>query len=167
MRRLIATSVLVACILCAETKAGPLVCLAPTEVTINTIHPRIHLREENLRKGEIVVLLRIHCDSGEPIVPGSFDEALRWLDLALPLDFKTGLTKGEYFNPYLSTLYGASVEEDIFEFFTKAWKLGIASPACRGRMGEGRSREEDAGCFTLLLDELRNGYLDRAAKDAP
>lgn len=133
------------------------ICLDTVHLQIKDMHPPIHLASEVQRKPTILLRTRVDCATGRSAVPASANEAVDWLDVALPLDFKQGLVRGEYFNPYVSTQYGASVEDDLFEYFSNLWNLGEESPIC-GVLGPSEQVVDEQGCFSRLLDWLRDAY---------
>jgi hypothetical protein len=164
MRKLILLAMLLAFCVYGTAHPSELTCLKLTELAIERIHPPIRLLPGTEKRESILLRLPSECGGGEHIRPASFAEAVQWLDLALPLDFKFGLTKGGYFNPYLSTPYGASVEEDLFDFFSDEWRLNSNSPICNSEPVNSRELSGEFGCFTAILEELRSGYLSNPAE---
>lgn len=139
------------------------VCFERNVIDIKELHPPVRIREEFERESKIVVDVRVECGSGEVMPPASLQEAVDYVDKALPLDFKVGLVSGDYMNPYLHTSYGASVVSDVDDFFTDVWGLDGRSLVCRGVRSS--VLIESGGCFYIILDKFRSLYLGELKGD--
>lgn len=133
-------------------------CIQAVELKIQELYPPMRFVGEIERKGSIVLRQFADCKTGKPLVPLSLPESLNWLDMALPFDFKKGLTGGDYINPYVYTEYGSSVDDDLYDHFTEVWQLGPKSAVCREPAVADVMKREEFGCFTVLLGMLRDGY---------
>lgn len=142
---------------------GEVLCLKPVEVNIKRLYPPMHIVDGLKRKSEIALRMPVDCESGGVREPSSFAEAQDWLELALPPDFKRGITGGPYLNPYMYTLYGSSVEDDLYGYFTTQWKLGPTSRACKDAPPDPDIDPEGNTCFYQLIDNLRAQYKKPAA----
>lgn len=132
-------------------------CAKVVNVKIAEIHPPIWIVGERGKKSEVKVMLPVDCRTRRPVVPADMQQALELLDLSLPLDFKVAITKGDYINPYFYGDYGASVEADLGRFYSKRWRLTKDLPLC-GAVWE--ENEEYGDCFGIMLNLLRNRYVD-------
>jgi hypothetical protein len=128
-------------------------CLKAVDVRIKNLYPPIRLQEDFQREAEIRIRVPIDCQTGSVRRPSSFGEALTWLDVALPIDFKSAIASGDYANAYKYSRYGQSVEDDLFFYLEGAWKLDSRNICDKNDLNKTR-----AACFFYLLDQLRNGY---------
>lgn len=161
MLKLISIGFLVILSACASQSSisdAEIACVIHVAVNIKELHPPIRIKDDYERRSEIILRQYADCSTGLLKKPSSYAEALEWLDFALPVDFKRGITAGEYLNPYLYTPYGASVESDLFDHFSSAWQLDDKSPVCNEAIIKEVMKIEGFGCFTVLLDKLRESY---------
>ncbi|MGH7867736.1 MAG: hypothetical protein ACREP9_08945, partial [Candidatus Dormibacteraceae bacterium] len=126
---------------------------------IKTVTPTgVHFADHVQRKDKIVLRMNADCKTDEILVPRSLEEAKDWLDLALPYYFKTGLTGGSSFYPYVYTPYGDSVEYDLYQYFTAQWKLEQDSPVCKAVPTNPTDKRGVNWCFIDLVDSVREDY---------
>lgn len=130
-------------------------CAKTRTIDIINLHSPIRIVGEPEKKSVIQVRIQIDCRTRRVILPVSMSHALELLDSSLPLDFKAAITKGSYINPYFYGHYGASVEQDLDDFFSDLWNLKEDKPLCQAAL----SKYEDYGsCFGVMLNLLRNQY---------
>lgn len=134
------------------------VLLRTVALELSELNPPITFDDDAHRKELIELKMAVSSEVGDYLLPGSMNQALEWLDMALPLDLKKSLAVGPYFNPYVHSRYGSSVERDITNFFSNAWHLDARSPVCNHKIIEEKMSAEGVGCFTVLLDQLRAAY---------
>lgn len=133
-------------------------CAKTSEIRITELYPPIRIVGEPDKKGSIKVRLPVNCKTRKVLTPSNVDQALELLDSSLPLDFKVAITKGEYINPYFYGHYGASVEENLNQFYTSQWKLTKEIPLCKAVW----EKYADYGdCFGIMLNLLRERYVSR------
>jgi hypothetical protein len=141
-----------------------ILCLRSEDVAIAELWPPVHLATASHPREKITIRLPVDCHTREWRKPASVDEAVEWLDLGLPLDFKLAALKGDYIDPYLWGGYGASTNRDLSIVFYRAWKLETNSPFCSSIRSI--SVRPDAGCFDKLVYRWREEYL-RATTGKP
>lgn len=135
-----------------------LICLKPVEIKIEKLNPPIYFSADPKRKDKIELRMPVDCKNSEILRPSSFTEAVDWLDLVLPLDFKKGMTGGSYLNPYMYTLYGSSVEDQLYEYFTREWQLKPNGALCKEAPGNPAIEPGGNTCFYKLIYYLRELY---------
>lgn len=135
-----------------------LICLKPVEISIEKLNPPIYFSTGPKRKDKIELRMPADCKNGEILRPSSFPEAVNWLDLALPLDFKKGMTGGPYLNPYMYTSYGSSVEDQLYEYFTREWQLKPNGALCKEAPANPAIEPGGNTCFYQLIYYLRELY---------
>lgn len=159
MRKLMIATVLLTILLAPACKAdAAMICLKQVDVAIKTLDPPIRLSTDPKRKDKITLNMPVECKDGHILKPESFAEAETWLDMALPLDFKIGMSGGDYLNPYIYTLYGSSVEDQLYDYFTSQWRLDDNSLACKTAPVDSAIEPEGNTCFYQIIDDLRMKY---------
>ena len=141
-------------------------CVQQVSINIERVVSRIHISGEERKLPAIALLMPVDCQSGAYLKPDTLAQALRWLDLVLPIDYKSGLLK---YNTYLHSPYGGSVDQDITTFLQDRWSLVKRNPLCIEAwsvMAEGGEEpywddEEVEYCGPELLDLLRKNLLTR------
>ena len=133
-------------------------CFEEQEIKIEIIVPRIHFESDKQRKDRISVKQLVNCKTKKIVIPVNHEEALKRLDFSLPLDFKVGMIAGDYLNVFKYTRYGVSVENDLFDYFTKNWNLTESSKLCKLAKSSDKAMDVVSGCFFRLMDELRGAY---------
>lgn len=159
MCKLMTAGLLLTVLLAPACKADTApICLKQVDVAIKTLDPPIRLSTDPERKDKITLNMPVECNDGHILKPASFAVAETWLDMALPLDFKVGMTGGDYLNPYMYTLYGSSVEDQLYDYFTGQWQLGANSPACKNAPADPTIEPAGNTCFYQIIDDLRMKY---------
>lgn len=141
-------------------------CATKVEISIDRVQTRIHIRGEEKKHPSIAVLVPISCLGGELLEPATLSEAVEWLDLALPIDYKAGLLKG---NTYLHSPYGESVDSDLAQFFQDRWSLTKDRQICVDAWENARRNNEITDediqeaefCGPELILRLRRALLER------
>lgn len=161
----------VASLLCLLGISGPVqardskkLCVMEVTLEIKRIVPGIYVRGEDRKHSAISLLMPVDCQSGVYLKPDTLAQALRWLDLALPIDYKAGLLKD---NTYLHSPYGSSVDSDLVAFLQDHWSLVKRNPLCAeawAAMAEAGEAvnwddEEIEYCGPEFLDLLRKNLL--------
>jgi hypothetical protein len=127
------------------------------------MHPPIHFTGGVTRRSTITVRHKIDCKTGQEIVPSTFEEAIGLLDFSLPLDYKAAIVSESLHagfktdTAYRRSDYGASVNDDLFDYFYDAWSLGKKNNICQKRFGDKYAKKE-MGCYSLLIDRLIEIY---------
>jgi hypothetical protein len=148
----------------AERAAGRM-CLHEERVKITELNGRIEIAGRPPRVDSIFVRLPVSCKTGVRLVPKNHNQAIDWLDMGLPLDLKAALLEGKYASPFNTSNYGASVMDDLYQYFTEHWALADTSAACIAPMIQERMKPYETPCFDVLIDVLREKYLDGAGID--
>lgn len=170
MFRLIFAAVSLLCLLGlsapVQAKSSNNFCAREVVLEIKRIVSRIHIRGEGGKYSAISLLMPVDCHNGAYLKPNTLAQALRWLDIALPIDYKSGLLKG---SSYLHSPYGGSVDYDIAAFLQDQWSLVKRNPLCTEAWATmAADGEEPFGddeeieyCGPEFLDLLRKTLLDR------
>lgn len=137
------------------------ICLETRAIEVTEVQGRFHLAGDPEPKAVVPIRLPVHCWTKRALEPRSWEEAVAWLDLALPLDFKRALLRGPYINVTLYGGYGISAEEDVSYAFSRAWKLEHDDSRCGGIKNTDPAVGKDASCFYRLLYKLRETYRPR------
>lgn len=134
--------------LCSSAKANnSQICMQEVAVEINNLLPLISINfKAEKRLGHISIKMPIDCETGIYLRPVTLEQAVEWLDKALPLNYKVGLLKG---NTFLHSPYGSSVDEDLTDFLQKQWMLTKRNSVCKDAM----SRMNDHDEMQLLMDD--------------
>lgn len=159
MYKLIVLGMALACFSQIALADDAVLCLKNVEVSIkerSTVP--FHFADDSNRKMKIALRMPADCKDGSLLEPSSFTEAQDWLDLALPFDFKKGMTAGEYLNPYKYTPYGFSVDGDLYDYFTAQWKLRPESAICKNAPPDPDTEKGGNTCFFQLIDSIRAQY---------
>ncbi len=143
---------------------SPRFCVQEESIRIERVVSRIHIMGEDSKHSTISLLMPVNCEDGKYLKPDTLAQALRWLDMALPIDYKAGLLKD---NTYLHSPYGGSADRHIATFLQNHWLLVKRNPVCAeawAAMAEAGepvdwSDEEIAYCGPDLLDLLRKRLL--------
>lgn len=141
-------------------KGSEIICLSETKINIETLYPPIRIEDGITRKNHIIVSLPIGCANHMVAIPSSYEEAIKFLDIALPLDFKAALSRmvnGGGATLYLESDYGLSVDTELFNYFHDQWKLDERSNVCRNKLGANYDAEE-MPCYWRLQDSLARQY---------
>jgi hypothetical protein len=132
-------------------------CVQTIELKTSRVHPRITFTEVAKNKKEIVKLnVAIKCKNKKIIKPKTVQQAVEYLDLMLPIDFKVGLIhKKSAITIYLTSPYGVSVINDLHNFLYKPWGLNKKKNIC---YPSGNQSEDSEECYYLLINELVSQY---------
>lgn len=155
---MIATLLLAVLVAPACRASDSMACLKQVDVAIKMLNPPIHFSTDPKRNEKITLRMPVDCKNEQLLKPTSFPQAEEWLDMALPLDFKDGMAGGDYLNPYMYTLYGASVEDQLYNYFTESWQLSATSPACKNAPMDPAIEPAGNTCFYQIIDDLRTKY---------
>jgi hypothetical protein len=148
----------------AESAAGRM-CVHEERVKITEINGRIEIAGRPPRIDSILVRLPVSCKTGASLRPQNHNQAIDWLDMGLPLDLKAALLEGNYASPFNTSNYGASVMDDLYDHFTERWRLTDKSAVCIAPIIQERMRPYETPCFFVLIDILRERYLEGAGID--
>jgi hypothetical protein len=140
-------------------------CLHEVRVKITEINGRIEIAGRPPRVDSILVRLPVNCKTGSYLFPQNHNQAIEWLDIGLPLDLKAAFLHGDYAEPFKMSNYGASVMDDLYDYFTERWRLADTSNVCISPMIQERMKPYETPCFDVLIDVLREKYLDGAGID--
>ncbi len=132
-------------------------CLKEVFLSTSNMHPQLRLSKLVEHKVDKVKLnLPIDCKKGKVLVPKNEDQAVEYLDIMLPIDFKTGLIHSKsLISIYLSSPYGGSVIDDLHNFLYKPWKLNKNTNICYTK---GRLKDDSKDCFEILIEKLVKNY---------
>lgn len=144
----------------ADTGSGGAVtCLLDEPIQLTRIPARIELEDElSKRRKDILVRVLIDCESHMSLRPRSSSEAIKWLDLVLPIEFRSATVQGPYLNPVKYGHYGPSVVGDLAIFYSKEWGL-CHIQLCRS-LDDNDPENLEATCFTKLLELWREKYVN-------
>ena len=133
-------------------------CLKKVELKISNMHPRISFESsEKNRKEKIRLFLVTNCKKNAKVIkPKSKEEAIKYLDIMLPVDIKAGLISVDYIHSvYLISPYGVSTMTDLYHFVSKEWGFKRKKNIC---YPSGKKNKEDKECFDILVEELIRQY---------
>lgn len=138
-------------------------CFQINHVKISSLHPKLQVQENFLRRSEILIRTAVDCKTKEILKPSTFDEALKMLDVSLPLEYKAALVSNSlltgHTNAYVykNSTYGYSIGSDLFRYYHDTWSLDSKNNICLEQVSSAHNWEEE-GCFWLLIDELSLRY---------
>ncbi|KAA3642105.1 MAG: hypothetical protein DWP95_05675 [Proteobacteria bacterium] len=132
-------------------------CIKEGYLETTDMHPPLRLTTMVKSKVDKVRLqMPVSCKKGKLLIPKSQAQAIEYLDIMLPIDFKTGLLYSENSTSiYLTSPYGGSVVNDLHNYLYKPWKLHKSRNICYPKGGQTEDSEE---CFNILLDKLVQQY---------
>ena len=165
MRSLVLALLIIPVSVFAAERVPGRMCLHEEQLKITGIYSRIELADRPARTDSILVRMPVNCKTGATLTPKNYNEAIAWLDIGLSLDLKTALLDGDYAEPFKTSNYGASVMDDLYQYFTDQWMLANASAVCAAPMIQKRMQPYETPCFFIFIDLLRERYLKGAGID--
>lgn len=129
-------------------------CIKSYSVNTTKMHPPVRLKEfVESKKESLLLYVPVKCKNKKPIIPNSRSEAIHFLDIMLPIDFKAGMLKtASLRSVYLHSPYGASIVYDLYGYIEEIWELD--NRQCK--ICEKNSKV--ISCYFQLLEELTSQY---------
>lgn len=146
---------------------GNVNCFKFEEVKINNVYPNIKFSSDKDRKNNIKIRKMVDCETKLEMIPDTYQQAINMLSFSLPIDYLTAsvvsyIKEGEAnISIYAYSDYGASVDEDLIDFFHDTWGLDNKNNVCRKEFGKNYStvesfdgEEVEIACFMFLKEKL-------------
>lgn len=139
-------------------------CVSDTVIPISQEHPRVFIDDGVARRSSISLDMPVDCSTKATLVPRNLETALRYLDIALPIRFKSAMLPGDQLFIYANSNYGSSVVSDVTAFMYRSWKLSDSSDICVDSARELGRDINEATCEMLLLLTLKERLTEKLSK---
>lgn len=133
---------------------NPYECYEVMHLEFSNVHGVVELKAEIAgRKRSIAVTIPVDCGEKRAIIPKD-DEVVRWIDRALPMEFKAAAIRGDYPNLFAGG-YAASAIDDVDSYLTAVWKLDSRKTCSEVEKIDGVPIES---CFAFFFYRWRSFY---------
>jgi len=131
-------------------------CIKSDSIYATKMHPQVRLDAfVNNKKDSLFLRIPVNCKNGKSLIPKSRREAISFLDIILPIDFKSALLKENSIRSvYLYSPYGSSIVYDFYQYLVREWKFDKKRTQICKECEEIRSID----CYFLLLEGLVKNY---------
>ncbi|RMH37467.1 MAG: hypothetical protein D6694_13290 [Gammaproteobacteria bacterium] len=146
-------------------------CYKDVNIKIQRVRQPVRFTKVIKKRATITLRVKTDCKTGAVRIPSTFEEAVEFLDFALPLDYKDALVSESTQDEldigaaYRKAHYGESVNDDLFDYFYNAWFLGEKNNICEKKFGD-KYFGKGIGCYYLLLEHLVEAYKKGALESA-
>ena len=129
-------------------------CEQGLEIHLTQEHPRLSAGERRERLMSLRLVTKVDCVSSEAIIPSSLSEAISWLSDMLPADALFPIVSASDRVAYDSSNYGYSLEDDLGDFISSAWRLTADSGIC-AELATAQALVAPDDCTFELIQSLR------------